>query len=121
MKITKGMFALLCSFIAAAIIVAVGSIVFIENNQAVYHGGLSSEYTEEDKNASPTTANNKSGKYLIREYNGSIGVFCKDGTLIKTISVAVVTLPLDEREKLENGFYAESDEMLKKIIEDYTG
>ncbi len=121
MKITKGMFALLCSFIAAAMLIAIGSIVFIENNQAVYHGGLSDGYTEEEKSASPTTAGNKNEKYLIREYHGSIGVFGKDGTLIKTIAVAVVTLPQAEREKLENGFYVESDEMLKKIIEDYTG
>ena len=120
MKITKGMFALLCSFVAAAMLIAIGNTVFIENNQAVYHGGLSHEY-EEEKISSPTTVGDKNEKYLIREYHGAIGVFGKDGTLIKTVSVAVVALPLDEREKLENGFYAESDEMLKKIIEDYTG
>ena len=122
MKISKGMFALLCSFIAASIIISIGCIVLIENRQTVYHGSLSDEYTEESKQASPTTAgNSKNEKYLVREYHGYIGVFGKDGTLLETVSVAVVALPIDEREKLRNGFYLESEEMLKKVIEDYTG
>jgi hypothetical protein len=120
MKITKGIFTLLCSFIAAAVIIAIGCVIMNESSKTVLHGGLSGKYTAEAENAAPTVSNTDK-KYLMCDYHGDIGIFDLDGNLIKTLNVATVTLPIAEREKLSVGFYIDSDTELQKIIEDYTG
>jgi len=122
MKINKGIFVLLASFIAAAMLVSLGCVISNEKNQAVYHGGISYNHEKDESNKSAATnIVNKGEKYLVREHHGKIGVFSNDGTLIKILPVAVVIMPFEEREKLKSGFFVESDEMLLKIIEDYTG
>ena len=57
--------------------------------------------------------------YVIRTYNGIVGVFDGDGLLIRTVNTAVDTLPAADREALENGITAESFERMCEIADMY--
>ena len=108
---------ILSLFLAILMLLSSATLLFSCGNKAENESGTEDEV----KKSTQTTVSSKNEKYLVREYHGNIGVFGNDGTLIRILSVAVITLPLEEREKLKNGFYVGSDEMLKKVIEDYTG
>ena len=45
----------------------------------------------------------------------------ENGKLYGIIDVAVVTLPINERQRLENGIKISSEKELYSLIEDYTG
>lgn len=57
--------------------------------------------------------------YLIREYNGIIGVFDADGLLLRTVNVAVSTLPACDREALDEGITAATFEEMNSIVDMY--
>ena len=59
-------------------------------------------------------------EYLIKLYNGKIGVFTKDDILLEVIDVYTKTLPKRDQDLLEKGFNINSND-LNKLIEDYTG
>ena len=58
--------------------------------------------------------------YLIREYEGIIGVFDRDGNLIQTFTVYVITLPKRDQTLLKNGIEIKSKGELLDLIQDYT-
>lgn len=57
--------------------------------------------------------------YVIRAYNGIIGVFDADGLLIKTVNTAMSTLPVSDREALEEGITVGSFEEMNGIMDMY--
>lgn len=59
--------------------------------------------------------------FILREYEGVIGVFDNAGVLTDVIDVQVKSLPETDREMLEAGIYAFSRGELIALIEDYTG
>ncbi len=59
--------------------------------------------------------------FILREYDGIIGVFDASGVLTDIIDVQVNSLPEADREMLETGIYAFSKSELNSLIEDYTG
>ena len=59
-------------------------------------------------------------EYIIKLYNGRIGVFTSDGTLLQVIDVYTKTLPKADQDLLEKGFNIKSKD-LNRLIEDYTG
>ena len=60
--------------------------------------------------------------YIVREYNGKIGVFARGSNVLQeTLNVRVSDLPILDRERLYSGIIAQNDEQLYKIIEDFDG
>ena len=117
MKLNKGILALLCSFMSAGMIVAIACAMLVSGIPANTTSGLSDQYSDE-----ATVVNTPSYKEcILREHNGIIGVFSTDGKLIGEISVAVVTLPVSERQRLAEGIAVDSPELLASLIESYTG
>ena len=58
--------------------------------------------------------------YLIKEYMGKVGIFEKDGSLVRVIEVYTKTLPEADRRLLGEGFEIVGDDQLNSIIEDYS-
>lgn len=57
--------------------------------------------------------------FVLREFEGIIGVFDTSGVLIDVIDVQVISLPEADREMLQRGIYAFSRLELMSLIEDY--
>lgn len=58
--------------------------------------------------------------YILKEYNGNIGIFDSSGVLIDLINVSTKSLPEADRNMLRTGIYAFSRNELISLIEDYT-
>lgn len=58
--------------------------------------------------------------YIIREYNGEIGVFAENQeSPLLLVEVLVDTLPEADQKMLESGITVRGDENLNSILEDY--
>lgn len=60
-------------------------------------------------------------EYFIKSYEGKIGVFTEDTTLVRVIDVYIKTLPKADRRLLEKGFSVIGEAELRAVIQDYTG
>ena len=58
--------------------------------------------------------------WIIREYNGIIGVFTHNGVFLRSIDTHIKTLPKADRELLREGISVKTRKELIAIIEDYT-
>ena len=56
--------------------------------------------------------------YILKEYNGIIGVFDERGNLMKTINTAISSLSAQDREQLAQGIITTSNQELAGLIED---
>lgn len=59
--------------------------------------------------------------FMLKEYNGIIGVFNESGTLTDIIEVEIKSLPRQDQTMLGTGIWAFSRQELAALIEDYTG
>lgn len=59
--------------------------------------------------------------FMIKEYNGVIGIFDGDGALQDILDVDIKSLPEADRVMLRAGIWATSRRELASLIEDYTG
>ena len=59
--------------------------------------------------------------FILKNYNGVIGVFDQSGILTDIIDVDIKSLPEQDRTLLEAGIWARSRQELASLIEDYTG
>lgn len=59
--------------------------------------------------------------YTLKTLDGRIGVFDAQGTLLRTVNVAVSTLPRTDREQLAVGIAVYSEQELGALIEDFSG
>lgn len=59
--------------------------------------------------------------FILREFEGAIGIYNSAGVLTDVIDVSVRGLPEADREMLKVGIYAYSRSELMALIEDYTG
>lgn len=75
---------------------------------------------EELENKSETPTENESQGYLVKEYQGQIGIFSSDGTLLEILDTYVKTLPEADRALLGEGIWVETREALNSLIEDYS-
>lgn len=68
--------------------------------------------------------NPEAGEYLLREYEGNIGVYrIYDGgnkMLVDIVDVGVEFLPESDKEMLKMGINVETKEEMLQLIEDYT-
>ncbi len=74
------------------------------------------ESTESDT-TSPTS---ESVGWILKEYHGQIGIFQRDGTLIHVIDTYIKTLPEADRSMLGEGIYADTEQELRALIQDYS-
>lgn len=62
--------------------------------------------------------------YIVKEYNGKIGVYYQsalvENPLKQLIDINIQQLREEDREKLKQGIYVNSDQELAQIIEDFT-
>lgn len=117
MKINKGILALIGSFMSAITIVAITCAILVSGIESGTPIGMSDNITDEAAAVNTPSYNN----CILREHNGIIGIFSTDGKLVGEISVAVVTLPASERQRLVDGIRVDSPELLASLIESYTG
>ncbi len=69
-----------------------------------------------------TPENNMENLYMIKEYQGNIGVYLKSGNeyiLSKVLHSKVLSLPNADKEALEEGIYISDKEALLMLLEDY--
>ena len=59
--------------------------------------------------------------FMLKAYNGIIGVFNEHGELTDIIEVDIKSLPRQDQTMLETGIWAASHQELASLIEDYTG
>ena len=59
--------------------------------------------------------------FMLKEYNGIIGVFNESGTLTDIIEVEIKSLPRQDQTMLGTGIWAFSRQELAALIEDFTG
>ena len=60
-------------------------------------------------------------EYIVKSYEGKIGVFTDCEKLVKVIDVYTKTLPKTDQNLLEKGLHIKSKAELYELIEDYTG
>jgi len=58
--------------------------------------------------------------YLVKEYEGQIGIFSSDGKLLEILDTYVKTLPEADRSLLGEGIWVETRAELNSLIEDYS-
>lgn len=59
--------------------------------------------------------------YMLKEYNGIVGIFNEAGILVDTLDINVKSLPRQDQIMLGTGIWAMSRQELAALIEDYTG
>ena len=79
-----------------------------------------SESENVESSGSTTTNLAEENIYVVKSYNGKIGIF-KEDKLYEVIEVYTKTLPKTDRDQLEKGIVIDGEEDLRSIIEDYTG
>lgn len=116
MKINKGIMSLIFAFIGAAVLVSIGSVLYHDAATEVSYN----LDDETDLWGNESMENGAEDVYILKEYKGNIAVYAENGEIREILSVAVVTLPLSERQKLKSGIIVNARE-LAAFIEDYTG
>ena len=56
--------------------------------------------------------------FLIRELDGKIGVYKKDGALLKKVDIPIKILPKKEQQAVKNGIEVDSIDELLKMMQD---
>ncbi|MBO5416133.1 MAG: hypothetical protein J6A83_05840 [Clostridia bacterium] len=77
-------------------------------------------YVWVDVPATSTGTSSDDRIWIVKEYNGVIGVFSEDGKLEQSIHVYVKTLPEADRNMLREGIRVTSERKLRELIEDYS-
>ena len=62
--------------------------------------------------------NCKEGEFVLKEYNGKIGVY-ENESLIYTLDIYVFTLPEVDKQLLKDGIIVSTKEKLYELIEEY--
>ena len=75
---------------------------------------------EENPSGSESDFSSEQSGWILKEYNGQIGVFLPDGTMLRLIDTYVKTLPKADQIMLEEGIYAMTEQELRSLIEDYS-
>ena len=70
----------------------------------------------------PKDATEDSGEvlFIVREYEEKIGIFDRNGKLLRIIDIYTKTLPKTDRALLREGIELRSQEELDSLIEDYS-
>ena len=58
--------------------------------------------------------------WIVREYEGQIGIFKSDGTLLQVLDTYIKTLPKADQDLLGEGITVQTKSELNAIIEDYS-
>ncbi|MGI6167138.1 MAG: hypothetical protein ACOYIA_03260 [Eubacteriales bacterium] len=105
----------------AAVLISAISLYFIVS-VSVRLDRLAGEAEKLNLTVSELAAGEETGEqvFVLREYEGVIGVFDSSGVLVDIINVKVMSLPEADRKMLESGIYAFSRGELLSLIEDYT-
>ena len=77
-------------------------------------------YVTEPIGSSESTEAPSSQGWTLRDYEGQIGIFDDKGSLCFLLDTYVKTLPKADQALLREGIYAENEERLRSLIEDYT-
>ena len=77
-------------------------------------------YVTENGDTDEDSAPSEQTSWLVKAYDGQIGVFQADGTLLQVIETNIKTLPKADRNLLEEGIHVQSAQELRSLIEAYT-
>ena len=76
------------------------------------------EQTSPQENETNTTEVNEG--WVVKEYEGRIGIFNREGVLLYVLDTYVKTLPAADKRLLGEGIVIETQAELMSLIEDYT-
>jgi len=77
-------------------------------------------YSSSQESSNITTMTSKAVVYVVRQYNGHIGVFIDEATIpFEEINVDISSLPKPDQELLLKGITATTQSKLNHILEDY--
>ena len=88
--------------------------------EIVYIPIISEDFSESTTETESQTETQKT-EYLVKNYEGKIGIFTENGTLVRIIDVYIKTLPKADQRLLEKGFSVTDESELRAILQDYTG
>ncbi len=79
-------------------------------------------YVPKEENDEPPSLkpDAESTGWTLKEHQGRIGIFDTTGTLIQVIDTYVKTLPKADQSMLGEGIYADTEQELRSLIEDYS-
>ena len=77
--------------------------------------GKAEEDSSIEVNADQST---KADGFLIRELDGEIGIYSKDGALLKKVAIPLQILPHPVRQGIQNGMEIDSREELLRFFQD---
>ncbi len=80
---------------------------------------LPQEDTETESHEQPS-ATEEEEKFIVKEYQGRIGIFSSEGRLLDVIDTYVKTLPEADRSLLGEGILVKTKEALNSLVEDYS-
>ena len=72
-----------------------------------------------DLQPAPSEETKEEQEYLISSVNRMIGVYSKNGTLLRILDVSIDSLPKTERERLQTGILAASWQEVETLLADY--
>ena len=91
-------------------------IIFYQNEAKEKETELVYVYVESETIESDTDIK----KWLVKEYEGKIGIFDNDGKLLQIIDTYIKTLPMEDRSLLREGIEICDEASLYSIIEAYS-
>lgn len=75
---------------------------------------------EQNSSESSMPESKQSPQWIVREYEGKIGIFLTDGTLTAVLDTYVKTLPKADQMLLGEGIVVYTQSELNAVVEDYS-
>ncbi len=111
-------------------IVIIGMLAYGYSQKSLYNtpepsssnvlNNFTSNETSSQENSEIIAMASRSNTYILREYEGHIGIFYNDESIpYQEIDVDITLLPQPDREQLKTGIKVTDPDDLRKRIEDY--
>ena len=118
-------FCFLISLIAISLFLCLTVSVFVlskrlRKDQESYNSTVSETIFVNDTNVDYNDSTFIEEKWLVKEYNGVIGIFTSDKKLVQVIDTYIKTLPSKDQALLREGFEVFSQKELNSVIEAYS-
>ena len=92
----------------------------LHQEQEAHHSTTSETIYVYDSNTDENTVTPSEEKWLVKEYNGIIGIFGANGELLQVIDTYTKALPSKDQALLREGFEVFSKKELNSVIEAYS-
>ncbi len=119
--ITLAMFAVITMALSVSIFVMMFNINDTVEQLVESSGKLDSQVSSLIQIKDEAVETQQEETFMLKEYNGIIGVFNESGTLMDILEVEIKSLPRQDQTMLGTGIWVFSRQELAALIEDFTG